>query len=62
MLAISSGPNPEAGGRLTGEVPGRGRIQLGGSGGASGVGQALEAVTDREAGTSRYPATSSNGT
>jgi hypothetical protein len=38
----------EASGRLTGELPGRGRIQLGGSGGVAGVGRALEAVTHRE--------------
>ena len=44
----SDGADPEPTGRLTGELPGRGRIQLGGSGGVAGVGRALEAVTHRE--------------
>ena len=39
---------PGAPGRLTGELPGRGRVQLGGSGGDAGVTQALQAVTHRE--------------
>ena len=45
---VNDGAGPDAIGRLTGEVPGRGRVQLGVDGGRAGVGSAFAAVTDNE--------------
>ena len=45
---VNNGAGPEANGRLTGELPGRGRIQLGVDGGRAGVGSAYAAVTENK--------------
>ena len=45
---VNNGAGPDANGRLTGELPGRGRIQLGVDGGRAGVGSAHAAVTENE--------------
>ena len=47
LEAARRGGGDESRGRLTADVPGRGRAQIGGAGGRAGVGAALDATTDR---------------
>ena len=47
LEAARRGGGDDARGRLTADVPGRGRAHIGGAGGRAGVGAALDATTDR---------------